>query len=146
MAMARGVAYPNRHLGKRLQEALQALIPKSVGLDSQSAVARWLGLNGRSKFNGWIKGRILPSTDEDVQRLTRLGLSEEEVRDLINLDRLDAFAIDAGMSPEKLVLLAANVARAGGVSIKALVELLEETDIEALAQALAPRAHRTDGL
>ena len=143
MVTSRGLTYPRRHFGRWLERAVQERTDGSSGLDSRSAVARWLGFD-RTRFHGWVRGRTLPSGEADVHTLTKLGATEDDIHSLIHLDRLEVFAMDAGMSPERLVLLAASVARAGGISIKEIVELLEETDVEALEQALAPRARRTD--
>lgn len=123
----RGTLYPHRHLGRVLEDAINATIAASPGMDSVSSVGRWLGVE-RSKLHGWIYGRRLPKTDADRQALTRLGIAREHLESLCMRDRLEKFAADAGMEPGELIQIAADVERASGLTMDRLVELLANSE------------------
>ena len=135
MSSARGVAYPKRHLGRWLENAVKRKIDESSELNSASAVSRWLGHAEVTRMNKWIKGRLLP-TREDYPALSRLGLSEERIHELVALDRMDALAQDEVLDDEALYKTAASLAQLAGMSTEELIRILRETDLEALERTL----------
>ena len=135
MSSARGVPYPARHLGRWLTNAVQRKIDESSGPDSASAISRWLGHKEPTRMNKWVKGRLLPKP-EDYPALSRLGLSEEQIHELVARDRLAALAHDEELDDAALLKTAASIAHLGGMSKKEVIRLLQETDFEALERAL----------
>lgn len=81
-SVARGLPYPERYLGRWLEKAVARKIAESSELNSASAVSRWLGHAEVTRMNKWVKGRLLP-TREDYAELSRLGLSEERIHELV---------------------------------------------------------------
>lgn len=135
MSRARGCPYPERHLGRWLEKALKRKIDESSELNSAAAVSRWLGHAEPTRMNKWVKGRLLPKS-EDYPDLSRLGLSEERIHELVVLDRMDALAHDEELDDEALLKTAARIAHLAGMSKEELIRLLQETDLEALERAL----------
>lgn len=135
MSPARGVAYPKRHFGRWLENAVARKIAESAELNSASAVSRWLGHPEVTRMNKWIKGRLLP-TPADYPSLARLGLSEERIHELVVHDRMDALAQDEQLDDEALLKTAASIARLGGMSMDEVIRILENADLEVLERAL----------
>lgn len=135
MSRARGCPYPERHFGRWLQRAVRRKIEESSGLDSAAAISRWLGHGEPTRMNKWVKGRLLPKP-EDYPALSRLGLSEEQIHELVAHDRLEALAHDEELDDAALLKTAASIAHLGGMSKKEVIRLLQETDFEELERAL----------
>lgn len=135
MSRGRGIPYPQRHLGRWLEKAVERKIANSSELNSASAISRWLGHPEVTRMNKWIKGRLLP-TREDYPDLARLGLPEERIHELVVLDRMNALAYDEELDDEALMRTAANLAHLAGMTKEELIELLLETDLEELERVL----------
>ncbi len=136
MSSARGLPYPERHFGRWLQEAVERKIGESPGLGSAAAVSRWLGHPEPTRFNKWVKGRLLPRP-EDYRSLSRLGRSAQQIHELVVRDRMEALAHDEELDNAALLKTAATIARLGGMSKDEVIRILQETDLEELERALA---------
>lgn len=135
MARARGVAYPGRHFGRWLEQAIRNKIAEGTGVDSAAAVSRWLGHTETTRLNRWVNGRGLPTPD-DYPDLARLGRSVDKIHELVALDRMHALSLDDELDEEKVLKLAAAIAHLAGMSRDEVIRILSETDLEELERAL----------
>lgn len=103
----RAPSYELRFLGRHLEQVVEeALQEQEFG--SAAEIARSLRVDP-STLHRWIKGDAHPRTEEDWERLTRLGLDEGLLRRLQLLDKLDAWRRDHGLAIGDLVSLAIQI-------------------------------------
>lgn len=139
--------YPSRYLGRWIERRVQQLIDSRRDTPSQSAVARMLGIE-RTKFHGWINGRTHPGDDDSIATLARIAadpeVAQQQIRDMIHLDLLDAFMIDSELSADDLVLLVARLARRSGRSLDDVARALAREHAEPPETPERPRGSRND--
>ena len=104
---SRKAAYPYRFLGRRLDAAVRRLVAERT-YTSEADVARWLETEA-STFNRWVNGYSHPKSDEDWEKLTKLGFNLGFLRRLQWLDKLDAWRRDQQMSLEDVAGLGVQI-------------------------------------
>lgn len=115
-ARTRKAKYPHRFFGRTIEARVQELCDEGKFSGARGA-ARFLDYE-EQRLSDWKGGHALPKTQEDVDRLTRLGLDNDALVELVVMDRLDLWRQSEEMSATKLVALAKRLLAAtrGGLT------------------------------
>ena len=121
----RRIGYPSRFVAQIIEAGIERKRRASPHLDSDAAVARWLGYK-RGIMSSWLTGRTLPEKDEDWENLTRLpGVSIEELRAAALADRMYALMVDEDAEAQQLAITALKIWQADDQGAE-LSEILEQ--------------------